>query len=123
MKNVKKGIISVLLTLHFATGGAQFYGTYGRSRYLSPVNFPQQSIQQQYMQNLHSVQIQHPQHSVPLFNRLNPDSNQTAPATQPIPQNVSVYNNQLVDSRISHGAEMFSFEMFRVSSLILNDLF
>lgn len=118
MKNVKKGIISVLLTLHFATGGAQIYGTYGRSQYLSPVNFPQ--IQQQYIQNVHSAQIQHPQHSVPLFNRLNPDSPQTAPASQPIPQNVSINNNQQVDSGISHGAEMFSFEMFRVSSLILN---
>lgn len=114
MKNVKKGIISVLLTLHFATGGAQYFGTYGR-QYSSPVNFPQQS-----MQNVHGVQIQH---SVPLSNRFNPDSNQTAPATQPILQNVPVYNNQLVDSRISHGAEMFSFEMFRVSSLILNELF
>lgn len=107
MKNVKKGIISVLLTLHFATGGAQFYSSFGRSQYLSPVNFPQ---------------IQHPQHSVPLFNRLNPDSPQPAPATQPIPQNVSVNNNQQVDSQISHGAEMFSFEMFRVSPSIFNEL-
>lgn len=110
MKNVEIGIISVILALHFASIGAQYYGTFGRSAYLRPISFP--PIQQQYVQ---SVQFQPTQHAVPFFNRINPDNPQIALAQQQAPQTVRANGTQLVDSRISHGAEMFSFEMFRVS--------
>lgn len=103
MKNIQIGIVCVISALYFAPGGAQYYGSFGRSAFLRPISFP--PIQPQQLQA---------QHVAPLFNRINPDNPQAAQTLQQIPQPVQ-NNTQLVDSRISHGAEMFSFEMFRVS--------
>lgn len=131
MKDFKVGIFSVLVALQFATGGAQYYGSFGRSAYLRPISFP--PIQQPHLQYLQSSQNLQSPHSVPLFNRLNPDNpqlgqpqfSQQAPITanvQPV-QTTTPNRTQLVDAGISHGAEMFSFEMFRVSWSRTNIIF